>query len=210
MAMIRPLPLVLLMTVGLPACAGPGGGHGERSGGGPRGRGLPPPGMDGGRMPAPPVTTLAGRVLGTGADADCPALTAAWLAEADGTGNRDARLQQAEAQADADRLFTAIDANGDGFLTAVEIGAYRAKTAPAAHPATPDRPPPGGGQARDGYHDLARRGLPDPVMAADVGLDFKVSRAEMSDRVAARFAGLDTDGDGALTPAELAAHCPAR
>ncbi|MDD3445631.1 MAG: hypothetical protein PHS60_09490, partial [Zavarzinia sp.] len=210
MTMIRFVPA--LLAAGLAACSGPGGGHGGPGGG--HGGAPPPPPMEGGagEMP-PPVTTPAGRLLGL-ADADgCPALFARWLPEAD--TNKDGFLDRAEIGADGGSLFAAIDTDRDGFLTPVEVGAYRDKaeagayrdrpaprrpggaqqggSTPAGGPATAQGGGPQGG-APAGRRDMERRGIPDPIMAADTSLDFRVSQAEMAAKIDARFARLDKDG----------------
>lgn len=228
MKTIRPalLLLPLVLAAGLGGCAGDEA---------PRRPGMPPPpGAGGGRPPAEaPVTTLAGRVLGGGVEpdapgTDCPALLKAWLLKVD--TDRDGRLSVAEAQADADALLAEIDANRDGYATPSEIEAWREKVAPLAYadrklrrqPGSSEDDQGGGGSARQqrseidktggdhgpGRLDSGFRGQPDPIMAADANLDFRVDKAELEARVKARFDKLDLDHDGKLTPDELASFCP--
>ncbi len=185
----------------------------------------PPPGMSEARPPREaPVTTLAGRLLSRGEAADCPVLLGAWLTASD--GDRDGALSLAEAFADADSLLAEIDASHDGYLTAIEIEAWRERIAPDAYAdrklrqqsgSGEDDTAPGGkkrgGSPEDG-HSAARRldsgfrAQPDPIMAADTNLDFRVDRAELEARVKSRFDTLDTDHDGRLSADELAGFCP--
>ncbi|MFZ2872601.1 hypothetical protein, partial [Zavarzinia sp.] len=171
------------------------------------------------------VTTLAGRLLSRGEAADCPALLGAWLTAGD--GDRDGALSLAEAVADADSLLAEIDASHDGYLTAIEIEAWRGRIAPEAYAdrklrqqpgSGGDDMTPGGGKKRGGSpedgHGAARRldsgfrAQPDPIMAADTNLDFRVDRTELEARVKSRFDTLDGDHNGRLSADELAGFCP--
>lgn len=212
------LVLTLAAGVGLAAC-----GDDDA----PRRHG-PPPGMvDRRPPPEAPVTTLAGRPLSDGGPADCPALLGAWLATVD--GDRDGALSLAEALADADRLLAEIDTSHDGYATPIEIEAWRERVAPDAYAdrrlkrqpgGAEDEPAQGGGKHRGagldsggnpaaGRLDSGLRGQPDPIMAADTSLDFRVDKAELEARVKSRFDRLDTDRNGSLSAAELEVFCPA-
>ncbi|PWR25175.1 hypothetical protein [Zavarzinia aquatilis] len=187
----------------------------------------PPPGMADRRPPPEaPVTTLAGRPLSDGGQADCPALLGAWLSTAD--ADRDGSLSLAEALADADRLLAEIDTNRDGFATPIEIEAWRERVAPDAYAdrrlkrqpgGSQDDAAPTGGKHRGGSPedeggraagrlDSGLRGQPDPIMAADTGLDFRVDKGELEARVKSRFDRLDTDRGGSLSAEELFGFCP--
>lgn len=173
-----------------------------------------PPGMMGAAAPpGTPTTTLAGEVITGGA---CPVLLARWLSAAD--RNHDGALEQEEAIEDGAAFFARIDTNGDHFLMPAELAAYRDAQAPTAyldravresHHQAEDSE---GGKRKGGSpaftSTIGLRGQPDPIMAADANLDFKVSADELRAKIAARFAHLDQDHDSRLTPAELAAECP--
>lgn len=187
----------------------------------------PPVGMVESRPPREaPVTTLAGRLLSRGGPADCPALLGDWLTASD--SDKDGALSLAEAFADADSLLAEIDASRDGYLTAIEIEAWRGRIAPEAYADRKLRQQPGsggddmtpgggkkrGGSPEDGNTAAARRldsgfrAQPDPIMAADTNLDFRVDKAELEARVKSRFDTLDTDHNGRLSADELAGFCP--
>lgn len=169
----------------------------------------------------PPPVSLAGEILDATPDVACWPATQAWLGRADANG--DGRLQPAEVKADDARFFASIDANGDHVLTSTELTAYRDKVAPNAYRdrrAAPTRPsaadspmqeePPAGTPAglRPPPRDSGIRAQPDPVMAADTNLDFRVTPEELDTRAKERFDRLDTNGDGNLDSTELAAYCP--
>lgn len=186
-----------------------------------------------GAMPAPPSlrpppVSLAGEVLDATPDVACWPATEAWFKAVDSNGN--GQLEPVELQADTKRFFGTIDTNRDGALTATEVGYYREQVAPnayrdrpaaqglrnsaAASPMTADRPPspvdgtPPPGAGRTPPRDSGLRAQPDPVMAADTNLDFRVTLDEMIGRVTNRADKLDTNRDGNLDSTELAAYCP--
>ena len=73
------------------------------------------------------------------------------------------------------RVFARMDKNGDGVITADEMGPMAGRG-------------PGGG-----------------LMAADTNHDGKISHAEFTAQAAARFAKLDANGDGQISPDEMKA-----
>ncbi len=87
--------------------------------------------------------------------------------------NGDGMISRAEFIAASDQRFARLDKNGDGFITADELG------------------------------DMAGRGPGGGVMAADTDHDGKVSHAEFIALAKARFAKLDANGDGQITPDEM-------
>ena len=89
--------------------------------------------------------------------------------------NGDGKVSLAEFTAVMDQRFTRLDKNGDGFITADEMS------------------------------DMPNRGPGGGVMAADADHDGKVSHAEFTALAAARFAKLDANGDGQITPDEMSA-----
>lgn len=205
-----------LMLGGLRAC---GGDSPSSTRHGPPRTVLSPPPL------RPPPISLAGEVLDSTPDVACWPATLAWFKATDTNGN--SKLELPEVQADTARFLARIDANGDRALTSSELTAYRTAAAPGAYrdqPAPPARhgaadspmtadqppspgslPPPG---ARTERRDSGVLAQPDPVMAADTNLDFRVTPEELADRVRGRFTKLDTNQDGTLDSAELAAYCP--
>ena len=89
--------------------------------------------------------------------------------------NGDGKVSLAEFTAVMDQRFARLDKNGDGFITADEMS------------------------------DMPNRGPGGGVMAADADHDGKVSHAEFTTLAAARFAKLDANGDGQITPDEMSA-----
>ena len=89
--------------------------------------------------------------------------------------NGDGKISREEFTAMMDQRFARLDKNGDGFITADEVSDMQGRG-------------PGGG-----------------VMAADTDHDGKVSHAEFTALAAARFAKLDANGDGQITPDEMSA-----
>ncbi|GAA0330077.1 hypothetical protein GCM10009087_45340 [Sphingomonas oligophenolica] len=89
--------------------------------------------------------------------------------------NGDGKISQAEFTAMMDQRFARLDKNGDGFITADEVS------------------------------DMPGRGPGGGVMAADTNHDGKVSHAEFTALATARFAKLDVNGDGQVTPDEMSA-----
>ena len=92
-------------------------------------------------------------------------------ADTDGDG----MISRAEFMAQADARFARMDKNGDGVITADEMGGMAGRG-------------PGGG-----------------LMAADTNHDGKISRAEFTAQAAAHFAKLDANGDGQISPDEMKA-----
>jgi Ca2+-binding EF-hand superfamily protein len=89
--------------------------------------------------------------------------------------NGDGMISRAEFMAQADARFARMDKNGDGVITADEMGGMAGRG-------------PGGG-----------------LMAADTIHDGKISHAEFAAQAAARFARLDANGDGQISPDEMKA-----
>lgn len=124
--------------------------------------------------PAPPVQRQVvspnGEPLGRAESATrCEERLGAWFDRTD--RDRDGRLSESEWQADADAWFARIDADRDGFATVGELTLIRRVLDPA------ESPPPSQVASRGRIVTVIDRS-PDPVMAADTNLDFRVSTAE--------------------------------
>ncbi|MDP2213547.1 hypothetical protein [Phenylobacterium sp.] len=148
---------------------------------------------------------------------------AAWFAGADRDG--DTLLTRPEFEADAERFFAVLDANGDGVIDGFENQAYERQIAPEITrlgETRPQGPGPGGRPGADGERPrrslpglgrgkpepgvqrqgAARYGLlnePHPVRGADADLSGRISQVEWRNAAVRRFNLLDLDGDGVLT-----------
>lgn len=124
------------------------------------------------------VVSPNGEPLGrAGHAAACEDLLGAWFARAD--HDRDGRLSEAEWIADSDAWFGRADVDRDGFVTVSELTLLRRSLEPAGSGQPQGNPasnPPG--NPRDSRSRTVIDRSPDPVMAADANLDFRVSVAE--------------------------------
>lgn len=164
----------------------------------------------GGPPPAKPVPTSPNGEPLVGAGEVCEPALAGWFDKAD--RNRDGHLDMAEMQADAERWFGVMDANRDGTVTPDELTALRLRLMPPAQ-----RPSPGYRGDGEPLDERAReprwrrqRGPadePDPVMAADVNLDNRVTPDEFRNATIRSFQSLDVNHDGRLSREEVAASC---
>lgn len=180
-------------------------------------------------LTGPPVS-LSGEPLVDDPSADCRTAVAAWFQRAD--RNRDGHLDLTEAKADAARFFAEVDSNGDSYLTAYELQAYRERVYPKQFrgalssplppplkedknplPESEEGAPSAKASAAKGPVDPAQRDYAlrpmvlDPVMAADVDLDFRTSKDELAEKVTERGAKLDADGNGFIDAGEMAHFC---
>jgi len=132
--MIRPTILAAL-AISLAACASEPPRHDGRH------RGGPPPGGEAhlrrGLFISPSGEPFRG---GDG--------LAAWFAQAD--TDHDGDVTRAEFEADAERFFHRLDANGDGVIDGFEINAYEQTIAPEITALEGERPP--GAQGGEGPH----------------------------------------------------------
>ncbi|WP_439817552.1 EF-hand domain-containing protein [Zavarzinia sp. CC-PAN008] len=195
-------------AVSLLAGCGGGGDSGKVQGGFIREEGGPPP------------TTLFGEPLRGATGKTCATDLAQWIQGMDTNGDGGASLD--ELQANGQAWFLRADANKDGYITAPELSAIRRAISPESEVMMSGAPPPVT-QVDQSQHAAAgtpntvrpqrrQAGLPiiaDPVMAADRNLDFRVSPEELATVGAERFARYDTNRNGLLEPAEMAATCRA-
>jgi len=126
----------------------------------------------------------------------CAEATGQWFDRAD--GNHDGVLDHEEFLADALAQFRRMDLDGDGFVTADEVTAYRLPYLDAGKTE---------GQRRGrGEKALSMpTDADDPVMSADANLDFQVSLAEFTAAAEAKFAVLAIDGK--ITRDRMLATC---
>jgi hypothetical protein len=135
--------------------------------------------------------------------------------------NGDGRLSRIEHAAGSRGLFTAMDANRDGFVTAAEMDTHQAQQKDAAIRFSAVEQPEGSagrglgsGAARaDGSvssHEIANaRTAPPPsatgaakIREFDRDGDGRLTAAEHAEGAAAAFSRLDADGNGVLSQAE--------
>lgn len=140
--------------------------------------------------PAPPaqrqVISPNGEPLGRAVSAtQCEERLGVWLDRAD--RDRDGHVSEDEWLADADAWFARVDADGDGFITVNELTLIRRSLDPA-EPAAPSQ------TASRGRNQTVIDRSPDPVMAADTNLDFRVSAAEFRLLSEKRYALKARDG----------------
>ena len=148
-----------------------------------------------------------------------------WFAQAD--KDKDGKIDRAEFRADAEAFFRVLDENHDGVIDGFEVSDYEQKVAPeisGAYGAASGFSSGGGHRRRGGSGDRSGGGRgpsadsdavlqgaavygllnePEPVSAADLNLDSRITLAEfllMADR---RFDLLDTKHQGYLTLADL-------
>jgi hypothetical protein len=124
------------------------------------------------------VVSPNGEPLGRAGDATaCEELLGNWFSRAD--RDHDGRLSEAEWLADSDTWFGRADADHDGFVTVSELTLLRRSLEPAGS-GQPQGNSPGNspGNPRDTRSRTVIDRSPDPVMAADTNLDFRVSAAE--------------------------------
>jgi len=139
------------------------------------------------------VVSPHGEPLGrAGSAAACNELLAAWIARVD--RDRNGEISQAEWMADAEAWFSRADSDQDGFVTVSELTALRRSLEPA------EAAPPS--NSRDPRIRPVIDRSPDPVMAADTNLDFRVSQAEFrllsEKRYALKARGSVVDRDSVL------------
>lgn len=148
--------------------------------------------------PTPPLYSPVGEYLPVPRGTNCPDVLERWFERVD--GNRDGRFDAAERQVEAARLFATFDADRDGFVTPQELLAARRAGAPA-----PAEPAPESASPRRRGRNIDTS--PDPVMAADLNLDFRVSRAEFEAHVERRLQAADTGRRGYLSKSDLPPLC---
>jgi Ca2+-binding EF-hand superfamily protein len=158
-----------------------------------------------------------------------------WFNQAD--RDHDGLLTTAEMQADAERFFAHLDADGNGLIEPDELVHYEWEVAPEiqvgarwrrsnasspAQPASSDsadkskRTGPGVDRRGSDGSDYELQGagryalfnMPEPVAAADLDFDRAISRAEFQQAAIHRFELLDKARKGHLTLADLEAQRP--
>ncbi len=142
---------------------------------------------------------LSGGALG---QPECKTAMDGWfdrLAAANG-----GRIDRAAFLADARTQFARMDLNHDGLITADELAVFRRPYVDI--PEVPSKDEAGGRR-----RPRAAPPIPvseDPVMSADLNLDFQVSLDEFLAQADQVFRRLNTGGDGALNRETLRNSCP--
>lgn len=159
-----------------------------------------------------------------GADKD-PYAVAAWFAHAD--ANKDGVLSKEEFRADAMRFFAVVDLNKDSKIDSAEVKNYETRIAPEVLARSFDSPETDGkkgpvdvgphsdtrlgnlksqiddGQNRQGAGYFSFLDEPEPLTAADLDFNNKVTREEWLAAANRRFGRLDPAGTGAIKLADL-------
>jgi hypothetical protein len=149
-----------------------------------------------------------------------------WFAQVD--KNHDGRIDRGEFRADAAAFFRVLDRNHDGVIDSFEVAAYERQMVPEILGGYRGPPEGGGGsgqgQGRGGRHGGGGRASsgaanpatvlqgaapfelipsPEPVSAADMNLDGRITLAEFLAAADRRFDLLDNKQQGFLTAADL-------
>jgi len=174
-----------------------------------------------GEAPARPLYSPNGEPLigGPLGHSPCEQAIARWFDRLD--ADRKGAIDLDQYLADARRQFAAMDLNRDGLITAEVLARYRAPYEPASRTdqtTTGTRSVENASRAGPGQHRQPRASgedggqfaedEPDPVMAADVTLQFKVTLANFLDYERRKFAELNGKHDGRLTKVEVLTVCP--
>ena len=153
----------------------------------------------------------------------CPEAIAGWFKRVD--ANHDGTIDLDEFLADTRRQFAAMDLAKDGEITAAELSTYRAPygatlslgpqdDAGAPTTATARRPRRQRGNSM-GFPGFGRKGdmssdAADPVMSADVNLNFRVTLRDFVTYKTKEFGEMDVKHTGRLTLDDVQqASCPA-
>jgi Ca2+-binding EF-hand superfamily protein len=155
------------------------------------------------------IYSLTGEKL-TGT-ASCEEAQAAWLARVDTDG--DGSIDATELETEAKRLFALMDLNHDGEITAEELYRYRGLEEPLAQDPSPAPLEYETGKDKKRERPLPLRpstSQPDPVLAADTNLDFKVSLDEFLTLQQDNIRQFDKNKDHRLDAQELNQLCRIR
>ncbi|MDI7775316.1 EF-hand domain-containing protein [Asticcacaulis sp. EMRT-3] len=147
-----------------------------------------------------------------------------WFNAAD--TNHDGKISQDEFVTDAQNFFAELDVNHDGYISSPENSRYESIIAPEIQHVDPriqqpkvlhhdydpdmdtsqDDSPNGGKYVKQilGASQYSLIDEPQPIRAADADFDFRVSAEEWLTATHQRFAILDRNHDGFITPDELA------
>lgn len=148
----------------------------------------------------------------------CNKAMSTWFARVD--TDHAGRLSHAEFMADATAQFARMDIDHNGYLVPEELERYRLPYRQDASPTagtaqTSDTDNSGGhhhgrhGSSNDSQSNASSASHlePDPVMAADVHNNFKVTLEDFLAQADRNFAELDTDHDGLITLKALLKRC---
>ena len=168
------------------------------------------------RFPTP-IYSMDGEPLngGTLGKPTCESAQSAWLErqdlDHDGTLDLDEVLSAARAR------FTAMDPDGDGYITSDELLTYRQHVMGGEFEQSPPKPETGSTEDDGGHRPRLTKvsnrpqgSQPDPVLAADSNLDFKVTLEEFLALQRENFIHLDRDHDHTVSTEELTALCRVR
>jgi len=141
----------------------------------------------------------------------CPEALSQWFDRMDGA--RRGGIDRDQFLADARVQFDRMDLDHDGAITPAELTAFRLAYA-QPEPPRPHLGPSGGDSGGERSRERSQpRTAPhsqetaDPVMSADTGLHFRVTRDEFMAQAGEIFAKLDVKHDGLVTREAVVARC---
>ena|ERR1035437_6241235 len=140
----------------------------------------------------------------------CPDAMKRWFERVD--ANHDGAITLDEFLNDAKIQFQRMDIDKNGYLVSEEVERFRMtyRDYPAESKEETTSPPKSHGKERGSSRENssgATGSVIDPVMSADINLDYRVTPDEFLAYSQKTFKSLDTDHNGTLSQAEVAGLC---